>query len=441
MARPARRLARVARRGVRLSLRARFDRPVLSNSAALITLRASNLAARLLLMFVIARHVPPAAFGVVVFAVSIAEIAKVISDFGMDTLAIREYASAADPQARARFAGALGASKLLLGAIVFSAVAGWFVVTRPAFDATLGTIVALTIATALFTNYSLDLFQARLSVPRVLVPVLLTNVALALAAAAALPRLHDLRLQVALFPLLEAATGVVLLVRLRAEGLLGPAPPAFGRVIELARRSLPIAITGIVIMTYSRLDVLVLSSRLDAAAVGLYGIAFRLTEPFQIAAASFGLSVFSRFSSLFHDPGGTSLRRVTVRYLIATLAYGVVAAVTLGVLAPPLLTRLLPAYAAAVPVLRLLSAALVFRTFNATLAGIIQGAGRFRLLTGIAVWNLVLVFALLQVLVTRFHAPGAALALLIGEAVNSALQLGVVARLVAHHEGSDAHAR
>ena len=90
--------------------------------------------------------------------------------------------------------------------------------------------------------------------------------------------------------------------------------------------------------------------------------------------------------------------------------------------------------------LRILAATLVFRSLNATLAGIIQGAGRFRLLTGIASWNLVLVFALLSVFVPRFGAPGAALALLAGEGLNSVIQLLVVARLVAQHERTAAHA-
>ena len=54
--------------------------------------------------------------------------------------------------------------------------------------------------------------------------------------------------------------------------------------------------------------------------------------------------------------------------------------------------------------------------------------------TGIAVWNLVCVFALLTWFVGRYQAPGAALALLAGEGLNSVIQLVVVARLVAWHE-------
>jgi O-antigen/teichoic acid export membrane protein len=411
--------------------RALLESPVVANSGALIALRATNLGARLLVLFLIARQVPAAAFGLVVYAVSIAEIAKVIADFGMDTLAIREYAAQRDSAAHGRFAASLGAAKVAFGAVVYLALIGYFALTQSSEQAALGFIVGGTVATALLANFSIDYFQARLRIGRVLIPVLATNVALTLAAAWLLPRIHDLRIQAAFFPALEGATGLVLLASLRRETPLGGPRLAFDRVAELARRSLPLAVTAIVIMAYSRMDVLVLSSRLDSAAVGYYGIAFRMTEPFQIAAAAFGLSVFSRFSSWFQEPQTASVRGAATRYLLATLGYGVATAGGLSVIAPLVIERALPGYTPAIPILRILAAALVFRTLNATLAGIIQGAGRFRLLTLIATWNLALVLGLLLWLVNRLQAPGAALALLIAEGVNSGIQLGVVALIVA----------
>jgi O-antigen/teichoic acid export membrane protein len=265
-------------------------------------------------------------------------------------------------------------------------------------------------------------------------------VLMALAAVLLVPRLPDLRLQAALFPALELASGLALLLWLRREPLLARPWFAFDRVPALVGASLPIAITGIVIMLYSRLDVFVLSSRVGPAAVGHYGIAFRLTEPVQIAAAAFALSVFSRFAGWFRDPAVRSLRGPATRYVLATLGYGVATSLAIGLLAPPVIRAFFAEYAPAIPVLRVLAATLVFRSLNATLAAIIQGAGRFRLLTGIAVWNLVCVFALLTWFVGRFQAPGAAFALLAGEGLNSVIQLVVVARLVAQHERTAARA-
>lgn len=421
-------------------LRALLARPVLANSMAVVALRATNLAARLSLLFVIARLIPPVEFGMVVYALSIVEIAKVVSDFGMDTLAIREYAVGRDAAARTHFAASLAAAKTVFGVVVYGVLAAYFVVTRSPAQAQLGLLLGLSTFTALLINFSLDHFQARLHVLRVLPQVMLVNLVLTVAAILVLPRLPDLHSRVLCFPLIEVAGGLVLLAALRQEGLLGRPVFRFGEVLALTQRSLPIAITGIVIMLYSRLDVLVLSSRLGEAAVGYYGIAFRLTEPFQLAAAAFGMSVFSRFSAVFQSEPASSLRPLAVRYAMPTLGYGLASALAVGVLAPVLVARWLPAYAEAMPILRVLAGALVFRTMNATLAGMLQGAGRFRLLTGLAVWNLVLTFGLLTLLVPRFGAPGAAWASLLGEAFNMLLHGVLIIRTISLRERAMAHA-
>jgi O-antigen/teichoic acid export membrane protein len=76
----------------------------------------------------------------------------------------------------------------------------------------------------------------------------------------------------------------------------------------------------------------------------------------------------------------------------------------------------------------------VFRSLNATLAGIVQAAGQFRALAVLAGWNLGMVFALLSWLVPRDGAEGAALALLLGEGINCTFQLAWVARIVSRRE-------
>jgi O-antigen/teichoic acid export membrane protein len=417
-----------------IRLRTLATHPLLTNSTALIALRATNLLARLALLFTIAHVVPPAAFGLVVFALSVTEIGKVAADFGMDTLAIREFAADTGRESHARFAASLAAAKVVFGAVVYAVLAAWFTWKGPREQAQVGLIIGTTALTALLISYSIDWFQARLRIARVFVPVALLNTLFAAAAVLLVPRLHDLRLQAALFPALELVSGLVLLVWLGREELLAPPLFAFGRVRALVAQSLPIAMTGLLIMFYSRLDVLVLSSRLGPAQVGHYGIAYRLTEPVQIAAAAFGLSVFSRFSGWFRDPARLSLRRPALRYVLATLAYGAVCALALGLLAPPVIRRFFADYVPAIPVLRVLAAGLVFRSVNATLAAILQGAGRFRLLTGIATWNLAAVFGMLTLFVGRFGAPGAALALLTVEGLNTVIQLVLVSRVLAQHE-------
>ena len=408
-------------------------RPVLANTGALVVLRGSNLALRLGLLFLIARAVLPPEFGRLVLALSVAEVGKVLADFGMDTLAIREYALAADAQTAGAFAASFAWCRIACAAIVQSGVIAWFLMSQPPAQAVVGVALSFTVWTSLLQGFSLDWFQARLRVGRVLWPVLATNALGGLAAALAVTRLPGLQAKALTLPALELLVGGVLLLALRGEPGWSLGRASGARMRSLVRASAPIAATAILIMLYSRLDVFVMASRLPAVDVGRYGIASRLTEPFQIAAAVFGLSVYSRFVN-FLQPGAGGAGAAARRYAGGTLAYAATAALALATLAPPLVSRFLPAYAGAIAPLRILAASLLFRSLNATLAGIIQAAGRFRSLAALAGWNLVFVFGLLTWLVPRLGMPGAALALLICESMNSLIQAAWVARIVGAHD-------
>ncbi|HXS83859.1 MAG TPA: polysaccharide biosynthesis C-terminal domain-containing protein [Methylomirabilota bacterium] len=427
------------------SARLQAARPVLANTSALVILRGSNLAVRLGLLFLIARAVQPQDFGRLVLALSVAEVGKVLADFGMDTLAIREYALAADRGAVSRFAGSFAAGRVVCAALVQSGLIAWFLLTQAPEQAAVGVILSFSVWTSLLQGFSLDWFQGRLRVPRVVWPVLTANVLGGAAAAFVASSAPGLGIKALALPALELLVGGVLLFALRREESWALGAPSVERMRALLRASLPIAITAILIMLYSRLDVFVMAGRLPAVDLGRYGIAMRLTEPFQIAAAVFGLSVYSRFAAWFSAPearaaapAAGTLGPSAVRYAAGTLAYGVTVGALLAVVGPVVLAKFLPAYLAAVPPLRLLAGALVFRSLNATLAGIIQAAGRFRALALLAAWNLALVFVLLLVLVPRAGAEGAALALLLGEGLNTVFQLVWVARIVSRRERSAA---
>jgi O-antigen/teichoic acid export membrane protein len=420
-------------------------RPVLANTGALVLLRGSNLAVRLGLLFLIARQVVPQEFGRLVLALSVVEVAKVLADFGMDTLAIREFAVGAAGAPRptaetATFTATFVSCRLVSSALVQAGLVLWFLLAQSNDVAAVGLVLSFSVWTAFLQSVSLDWFQGRLRVGRALVPALVTNVAGGLVAALALARIPGLAAKAVSLPVLELLVGAVLLVALRRERDWGFGRPSTRAARTLLLGSVPIAITAILIMLYSRLDVFVMASRLPSVDVGRYGIAFRFTEPFQIAAAVFGLSVYSRFVG-WTEPGAPRPGRAVLRYTAGTLAYGAVAALGLSTLAPPLIERFLPAYAAAVAPLRILSVALLFRSLNATLAGMIQAAGHFRGLAALAGWNLVFVFALLLAFVPRFGVEGAALALAVGEGVNSLFQAVWVARIVRSQERASANGR
>ena len=85
---------------------------------------------RLIVVFVTAHFIPPAEFGVVALVLAVVEIAGVVADFGVDTLAIRDFAIIQDRQQQKVLASTILVTKLNLrhncihwNCIVFSFIA------------------------------------------------------------------------------------------------------------------------------------------------------------------------------------------------------------------------------------------------------------------------------------------------------------------------------
>src|SRR5262249_49514543 len=174
----------------------------------------------------------------------------------------------------ATFAASFGLCRLVLGVLVQAGVLGWFALTQPAEMFTLGAVLSVSVWTSLLQGFSLDWFQGRLRVARVVGPVLATNVLGGLAAAFAVTRLTGIERQAACLPALELVVGGVLfaaLARGEREWSLGRPRRAVARALLLG--SIPVATSALLIMLYSRLDVFVLASHLPAVEVGRYGIA------------------------------------------------------------------------------------------------------------------------------------------------------------------------
>src|SRR4051794_21622943 len=99
---------------------------VFSNSVSLIVLRGSTTATRLLILFIIARFSAPKEFGLISYAIAVTEIAEVIADFGIDTMALREFAIMRDETAQRTFAKTVAIAKLLCTTIIYVAVVSFF---------------------------------------------------------------------------------------------------------------------------------------------------------------------------------------------------------------------------------------------------------------------------------------------------------------------------
>jgi O-antigen/teichoic acid export membrane protein len=397
-----------------------FRNSIFSNSIAVLLLRGTTIFTRIAALFVIAKLTNSQAFGMVSIAVALAEIGKVVADFGTDTLSLKEYAIDADPGRLQVFAGTVAKTKLLCCSVVYTALAAYFLVVEPLPNALIGMVAGLLLITTSASNFSINYFQARLRIPEILWPIIANNVLALCLVALALSLYPSALLGVAILPAAEAVNALILYRYFNKNVRLGKAQQI--DVWALMQRGLPIAISIIIVAIYTRLDVIVLEKFFDKSIVGEYGIAFRCTEPFQLVTSAFAITAYSHLSAILDKRKFTEANKFILKYGAMIFSYGLGICLVLLLVAPPLIQAFLPQYQNSIPILRILAAAIVFRTPTASLTCMIQAYGHYRWITYVSVWNLGFIAVMLAILVPRMSSIGAAYSLLIGEVVNVLIQ-------------------
>lgn len=404
------------------------NRSILTNTFGTLIVRGTTTSTRLIATLIIAQALTPSVFGVVAFVLAITEIIKSIADLGIDTFTVRYLAITPERNAHNQFLGSVAYIKLLSGIIAYGIFVGiLFSFYRNSLEIYSGALLGLLIFTALGANLAIDYFQAHLRMHSIALPISLVNIcSVVVLYGLSIVHISPLAL-IAVLPISEAISTAILLTLLRREINL-TFNTSIDAVSELLRRSAPIAITTILVIAYTRLDVIFLSQLVDSASVGYYSVAYRITEPFQLVAVTFSISIYSHLSQLFalHP---FLFRRKAIQYTLMMLSYSLVSCVLLILIAPHLIHMFLPEYSAANSILYILSLALVVRGVNTTLTAIIQALGYYSRVTIVALGNMIIISLLLWLLLPMYGAIGAALTLLIGETVNTVIQLILLSKI------------
>ncbi len=178
--------------------------------------------------------------------------------------------------------------------------------------------------------------------------------------------------------------------------------------------------------TYARMDVLLLGTLAGEAHAGEYAVAMRCIEPAYLLFSSVSISFYS-FLSGSRDESRRVEREDVIRKVFALVTISaLVAATGITLWYEEMLRLISPAYSVSGPILVLLSWSLLFRAWNPQLTAVLNSLGKFRIIAGIAVTNLAVSLAMSFVLIPRYGAMGAAIAIIAVEGLNSAVQLSVV---------------
>jgi O-antigen/teichoic acid export membrane protein len=393
------------------ALLARLNTRLGRNAAVKLLSEAGSRLATFVLVLIVARRLPEAAFGLYNYGIALGFVVAQIADLGLQMVLAREVARQGR-EARALVRTALrlkGGLSLLVLLVLLWLTAAYEPVVRLALLSLGASMLAQT-----YLEFVAHIFRGQ---QRLLVEAQL------LASARLLSALLGVCVLLLGGDLLALAAGNLLSIgllatlslnRLRRDGWLGPAtgPTAY---LPLLRQALPLGVAILLSIAYTRVAVLLLQARAGELLVASFSAAHRLVEPGQILPASLLAAVFPAYAhALGTDP--QRARRLARRTALFLAAAGLAAAICFWLLAPWLIPFLYgPGFAASVPVLRILGLSTMPAFVNYSFTHYLIARGRQGVL-GFFTGAMLLVHAVLSwVLIPRLGAVGPALSVVLAE--------------------------
>lgn len=370
-------------------------------------------------MLVIARKAGPELFGTISLFFTMAEIARVIGDCGIDTSILRNMATERGPDL-ARSLGAAVLAKLFASALVGSTLLILMFRLSPN-SATLNISVALLALSPLVVNPGANYFIATQRPATVLVPAISLTVTAAASMAATAILVRDPVPLLAIVAGYEVLLGTCMCVFALRTAAVRPA--LSGRAaLELLQTAFPLGIAITVGYAYGKLDIFVINHCCGVESVGQYAIWSRLLDPFLFICGAIAISAYGHLSRTMHEGDKQKTRRVAHRYILLSVSVSACATGLMLVAGGPLARRFLPSFAPSLWIGELLGLLLIVRSLNMILTAILQAAAKRKLIMGISLLNLAIALAATTLLGRMAGVFGVVCGLLFMESVNFAIQ-------------------
>lgn len=331
-------------------------RRIVANTAWLFVDKAVGTAVGVVVGAWVARHLRPAAFGQLSYAVAFVQFLVPIAGLGLQSIVIRNLVR--EPTSKRDILGTALLLRLVVGTILISTLGIAFVMGIGPQDAVLRLLIFVISLQLVFNAVSDtvgDWFESRTELKYI---VWARNSATVMVAGLRIV-LIILSAPLVMFGAASSAQALIFaigavtlflttgnrLADLRAGTLL---------VRELLRDSWPLILTGLAVVTYMRVDQIMLGHLADSETLGEYSAAVYLSELWYFIPVAVARSVYPTIVQ-FHDTldVGVFRARIQVFFDAMTLTAYVVA-IPLTILAPQLVTILFgPDYGGAIPVLRI----------------------------------------------------------------------------------------
>ncbi len=382
----------------------------LTNSVFGVASRAISGFSRAGILLLIASKYGPTLFGKLALAISVMEIFRTFSEFGIDTIAIRRFAQETELQ-RTRLLRRIISSKLMAAVICyFTALLVTTFIAHDRLTLLLGVTASLSLFSANLVGALSSYYQSQLRMSEVFPPTLFAFGLYVIASIAAIFQHLSLALVVCILPICELLTFFLLKRKIKN---VPPFRFDMSGTLSLFRESWPLGLMAAMVMLYFRLDNILIFKFVGTAALGMYAAGFRIVEPALMVPHAFAMSLFAILSGRSHEK--TSRRAVLAAVghsMWPAYLFILCAAAGLVLWGERLLQFFGTGYVQAYPALRILAAVLFLRTVNITLTVFLNSRARYSLLAKITATNLGLNLALAILLIPRFGIQGAAWAAL-----------------------------
>ncbi len=405
-------------------------RRVARNTGAILMANALSRALSLLVVVLVARYLREEGFGLFSFVFAYIEFFAIFTDLGINAILVREIAK--DRSTADRLLGAALSLKLCLS--LAAMLLSWAVISVLPYPWTTK-LLAYFASLVLFTSFRLPsfrslfdvIFQVELMMKHPAFLGLLTEV-LAASAVLLVITLRGGLPALVLAQVFAGLPGFFLLVHRFRKSV----PITWTLDIGLWRRmlweSLPLALTGIFVLIYSRVDVLMLSLMKGDAAVGYYAAAYRLTGTLGLIPSALMASLYPLMSQ-YHEASPEAFRKTFHQGLEILVLIAAPMAAIFSVLSEPIVGLIYgQAFAFSAPALVLLGWAaalnflsyLIMTAFNA----MNQQGVNARLTFSMILVNITANF----LLIPRYSFVGASMATLLTEGILVAVGFPIIAR-------------
>lgn len=399
---------------------------VLFDAFALLVAKATFIGLRLFVLYLIAATLGSAQFGPIAFALTTAEIVRFAVDWGIDTLSLRAFSDPQHSKAAKAFHSLLhlkATSSLFAFGLATCIILAFSGVTAPLTAA----LIAMTAATSLWLNLAINWLQARRALHGAAVQMCVVG-AVAGAMQIAVHLLGwNYQLRFMLMVGFEAAMTLLMLRLAFADATVAPIDAShrsdMPTMASWLRSSTPIALATLLALAYARFDQIYIRIFFPRAILGEFALAARLVEPLIFVAASMTSTIYARASAIVWDGADRAvLVAMAQRWVGTALTVSIVLAVTIATAGQVALPRAFPHYVHTPVFLWITLAALPFRCVNLCLTAFLQALGQFSRMLAINLVNFVNIAVLVIVGGYIYGFIGAAIAVVIGEAINTALQ-------------------